>query len=72
MKLKEGWAIIGNHGLYVGWHHTRREMIARHVADIEGISSVTFGQLTEDQTMAWHECRMRGDRAIKVSIHYVR
>ena len=69
MKLREGWAIIGPHGLYVGWHLTRREMVARHVADLEGISSMTFGELTEDQRLAWRQCQKRGDRAIKISIH---
>lgn len=71
MKLRDGWAIIGRHGLYVGWHQTRRQMIAEHVSDIHGVASyVTTRGLDASQIKAWRECTKNGDRAIKVSIHY--
>jgi hypothetical protein len=72
MKLREGWAIIGCHGLYVGWHQTRRQMIAEHVADIHGVCSYasSWRGLDESQKAAWRECQKKGDRAIKVTISY--
>lgn len=70
MNLRDGWAIIGKHGLYVGWHQTRRQMIAEHVGDLHGVSRFAGRGLDESQLAAWRECQKNGDRAIKVSISY--
>ena len=53
-KIKRnGWAIIGRYGLYVGWDFTRRDMIKAHCS--------ALGK-------EWNECRRDGDRCIKVRI----
>lgn len=55
IKTINGWSIIGECGLYVGWHFTRKDMISQHTGD-----------LGRD----WVECKRNGDRAIKVQITY--
>lgn len=71
MKLQEGWAIIGSHGLYVGWHPIRREMIAQHLADLYDMPRFTLsGKLSQAQTELWRKCQRKGDRAIKICISY--
>jgi len=70
-RYEMGWAIVGRHGLYVGWHRVRREMIAEHVGDIHGVSSFTTSRgLDESQMSAWRACQRNGDRAVKVMISY--
>ena len=48
-----GWVIIGVHGLYVGWHYTRKDMINQHCSDLG---------------RTWKQCRAKGDRCIKVTL----
>jgi len=67
---KQGWAIIGEHGIYTGWWLTRRDAIAGHVSDLYfNVSQFpTPTGLDEKQKKYWKKCRERGDRAVKVMI----
>jgi len=73
MKTERGWAIVGDHGLYIGFHFIRREMIAQHIGDIYGVQRFCLGsKLNRSQVEAWHKCQRKGDRAVKVKISYER
>lgn len=69
-----GWAIAGEHGLYVDWRQTRLAMIAQHVSDRcfvgeERPSEFVNGcKLDPLQNERWKRCRRQGDRAVKVTI----
>lgn len=52
---QKGWAICGVYGLYTGWWFTRKNAIHQHC---------------EETGKTWKECRKRGDRAVKVEIHF--
>lgn len=77
MKKETGWAIVGTHGLYIGWWHRRLDAIVGHVHDCRGINDpepsqfVIGRKLDEVQTAAWERCKARGDRVVKVTISYL-
>lgn len=70
MAWQLGWAIAGEHGLYIGWQFTRGEAIAEHVNAKLGTTTRAFGGLTPRQSAEWKRCRRKGDRAIRVAIRY--
>lgn len=74
MKAETGWAIKGTHGLYMGWHRVRREIIAQHVADTElgGWPAFAHNKLSAAQAAAWKKCQARGDRAVRIKISEAR
>jgi hypothetical protein len=75
-KSEAGWAIVGNCGLYVGWHRSRSQTIAQHVSDLwsgrGGFGEISpYGsRLDDQQKLAWAKCKANGDRAVKVTITY--
>lgn len=54
-KEQKGWAVVGVYGLYIGWNFTRREAIEHH---------------TKLLGKSWEYCKKKGDKCIKVVIHY--
>lgn len=55
MKKQLGWAIVGEHGLYAGWFHTKGDAIKEHC---------------ESLGKDWKYCRGKGDRAVKIEIKF--
>lgn len=76
MPKESGWAIVGNHGLYVDWRPSRVSAIAQHVHDCcrideERPSEFTTGRSLDPlQKERWQRCRSNGDRAVKVTISW--
>lgn len=75
-QTSTGWAIAGEHGLYVGWHFRRLDMIAEHVRDVRHRSEpetsgfAVGGRLTAAQAKIWARCKRAGDKAVKIKIIY--
>ena len=60
------WAIVGEHGLYLGTSTTRKGMVQEHVNSLYIIPSDKW----PDIQTAWKDCRQKGDRAVRVTITY--
>lgn len=73
-ESQRGWAIIGRHGLYVGWWQRRCDAMAGHASEARRmgepeVSPFVHGRhLDEAQQLAWERCHARGDRVIRVNI----
>lgn len=72
MKREVGWAVAGNHGLYVGWSLRRVNAICEHVNafDPELPAYTTHRYLSLAQKKQWAKCKRRGDRVVKVELRY--
>ena len=70
-RTEQGWSIYNpDVGLYIGWYLTRASAIADHVGSLNSnISRLVCGRtLSDDQKREWERCKMRGDRAVKVTV----
>lgn len=73
MTTETGWAILGDSGLFVGWHPVRREMIAQHLGDLYDTPRFTLsGKLSQTQINLWQKRKAKGERAVKVRLTYNR
>lgn len=70
-----GWAIKSGEGrIYVGWHLSRKGMIAQHVHDLRmpnepEISAYAWSSgLNDAQKAIWKRLKSHGDRCVKVHI----
>jgi hypothetical protein len=70
MARQAGWAIASEHGLYIGWWHTRVEAIAGHLAALDGVCNAYGTDLTDEQRKLWAARKRKGDRAVKVRLTY--
>ena len=72
MKTETGWAILGDCGLFVGWHPIRREMIAQHLSDLYDTPRFTSGKLSPTQADLWRKRQAKGEKAVKIKISVLR
>ena len=71
MPKEHGWAIVGDHGLYIGWQLTRNDAIGDHVSAVTGIGCHALGgRLSREQAQLWKQRKAMGERAVKVTISY--
>jgi len=73
---QNGWAIVGNHGLYTDWRPRRCDMIAKRVHDQTWVNEDAPSEFCDGarldafQSDRWARCRANGDRAVKVTISW--
>lgn len=55
------WIVVGVHGAYVDWRHTRKEMKEHHCLSLG---------LEKDGKADWEQAKAKGDRCVKAILSY--
>lgn len=60
-QTQQVWVVVGVHGAYVDWRHTRKEMKEHHC--------LTLG-LEKNGRADWGQAKAKGDRCVKALLKW--